>query len=98
MYAQRSSLTRSHKVWLVWLCLLVFTALCTAEPAHFHDAPGSEQHCSLCIAAHSLAPPAQVISPAVVPMHCIGVLLVGRTFIPEFETVRSTYIRPPPTV
>jgi|SRR5579872_1483449 len=96
MYGKSSSLSRGHKVWLVWLCLLVFTTVCTAEPAHFHDTTGSEQHCSLCIAAHSVAPPAQVISPVAAPMSCVGVLLLGRTVLPEFETIGSTYIRPPP--
>lgn len=99
MYGQRSSLTRGSKVWLIWLCLVVFATTCVAESAHFHPNSGpSEQHCSLCIAAHSVARPVQAAIPIAAPSLCVGVLIIGTALVPDSRSTLSIYIRPPPSV
>src|SRR5689334_10967788 len=100
MSNQRNNpMTRGQRVWLVWLCVVLFASACIAEPAHFHPASGpSRQHCSLCIASHSVARPAPLVSAVATPAHCLGVLVSCGAAIPDFETVLSLYIRPPPAL
>jgi hypothetical protein len=92
-----NKLNRMSRAWLVWLCLVLFTTACVAESAHFHPKsdPG-EQHCSLCIAAHSVARPSNAFSPVAAPTRCIGVLFVGGSVSLENHAVLGLYIRPPP--
>lgn len=88
---------RSRKTWLVWFCLVLFTSACIAESTHFH--PGSdyaEQHCSLCLAAHSVACPAPTVNPVVSPTQCVALIRIGRPSIPGSRPILSIYIRPPP--
>src|SRR5581483_7152411 len=92
-----SSLFRRRKALLVWISFIFFTSLCFAESTHRHLKSGpSEQHCSLCITAHSVARPAQVVSTSSAPTRCIAVLSVAGQPAPEFESILSLYIRPPP--
>ena len=97
-----SNQTRSvsaRMLWLVPLCLALFVMAGFEEAAHFHaDAlkGPDEQHCSLCIAAHSIARPAQVASPVPTPLRCVGVLSVGTPVVPDSQTIFSLSIRPPP--
>src|ERR1700745_3633404 len=90
---------RGQRAWLVWLCVLLFATSFIGEPAPFHSPSGpSRQHCSLCIASHSVARPAPFVSTLAAPALCLGVLVSSGTTIPEFETVLSLYIRPPPSL
>jgi hypothetical protein len=83
--------------WLVWLCLVLFATACVAESAHFHpQSDAGEQHCSLCIAAHSVARPSTAIGPVAAPTQCLGVLFVGEPVSLEDYSVLGLYIRPPP--
>lgn len=90
-------LYRTSKRWLVWLCLVLFTTACVAESAHFHPKsdPG-EQHCSLCIAAHSVARPSNAITPVAAPTRFLGVLVVSGPFSLDDYAILGLYIRPPP--
>ncbi|PYY14847.1 MAG: hypothetical protein DMG60_19190 [Acidobacteria bacterium] len=86
------------RAWLVWLCVILFATACIAEPAHSHSSSGpSRQHCSLCIASHSVARPAPFVSTIAAPAHCLGILISSGTVLPDFQTVLSLYIRPPPS-
>jgi len=92
---QISWLTRQ----LTYVCVLLFAIAGIAETAHFHSDLGkssSEQHCSLCIAAHSVARPAQATIPVAALSLCVGVLVVGTTLVPDSRSALSLYIRPPP--
>jgi hypothetical protein len=96
MYALNSPMD-SRRTWLVWLCLVLFTSASIAESAHFHpDSAAAEQHCSLCIAAHSVARPAPAVNPVAAPTQCISLLIVSRPSIPDPSPLLSAYIRPPP--
>ena len=87
------------RAWLVWLCIIVFAAACIAEPAHFHSTSApSRQHCSLCIASHSVARPAPFVSTIAAPAHCLGLLAAAGVALPDFQAVLALYIRPPPSV
>jgi len=93
----KKSLTRTPRAWLVWLCLVLFTFSCFAESVHCH--PNSDrtgQHCSICIAAHSVARPAQITSPVATPVRCFDAVFVGGLLLPESRSVLSFHIRPPP--
>jgi hypothetical protein len=85
--------------WLASLCLLLFVVAGIAEAAHFHPDAGKgpdEQHCSLCIAAHSIARPAQIAGPVPSPTRCVGVLTVSTPVVPDSRSILSLSIRPPP--
>jgi hypothetical protein len=85
------------KAWLVWFCIIVFAGASLAESAHYYSSFGpSEQHCSICIAAHSVARPAPAVSSTPTPTQCIGLLCVDVPTLPDYESVISLYIRPPP--
>jgi len=95
-----------HKRQISWLmrqfayvCVLLFAIAGIAETAHFHSDLGkasNEQHCSLCIAAHSVARPAQAATVVAAPSLCVGVLIIGTTLVPDSRSTLSLYIRPPP--
>lgn len=88
-----------QRAWLVCFCVILFAAACVAEPAHFHPTSGaSGQHCSLCIASHSVARPTPLVSAVAMPRLCIGVLALPGTDLLDFQAVRSLYIRPPPSL
>jgi len=85
--------------WFAFLCLLLFAVAGIEEAAHFHLDAGKgpdEQHCSLCIAAHSLARPAQAFTTIAAPTRWIAVLVIGGPSIPESNSILSHRIRPPP--
>jgi hypothetical protein len=87
----------SRKTWLVWLCLVLFTSASIAESTHFH--PGSnyaDQHCSLCLASHSVARPAPAVNPVASPTQCVALIIVGGPLIPATTSILPIYIRPPP--
>src|SRR5215469_6374052 len=93
------SVVRGRRAWLVWLCVIAFATACIAEPAHFHSTSGpSRQHCSLCIASHSVARPAPIVSTVTAPARCLGVLAAAGTALPDFQAVLAFYIRPPPSL
>jgi hypothetical protein len=88
---------RGRKSWLVWLCLVWFTSACVAESSHFHpDSAAAEQHCSLCIASHSVARPAPAVNPVVAPTRFVALLAVSGPSTPDSSPLLSAYIRPPP--
>src|SRR5690349_15630967 len=94
-----SSVMRGQRALLVWLCLILFASACVAEPTHFHSTSGpSRQHCSLCIASHSVAKPAPFVRTVGRPVHCLGVLASSGAGLPDFQAVLSLYIRPPPSL
>jgi hypothetical protein len=98
MSLSSSVVTRGRKSWLVWLCLVLFTGACVAESIHFHpDTASADQHCSLCIAAHSVARPAPALNLIVSPTQCVALLIVSGPSIPDPSPLLSAYIRPPPT-
>ena len=85
--------------YLAYVCVLSFAIAGIAETAHFHSDLGkasNEQHCSLCIAAHSVARPAQAAAAVAAPSLCVGVLVIGTTLVPDSRSTLSLYIRPPP--
>jgi hypothetical protein len=87
--------------WVAWACLLLFTVAGVEEASHFHSDlanSSNEQHCSLCIAAHSVARPAQVVNVVSTPTRCLDVLLLCGPLQPDSRAVLSDYIRPPPVV
>src|SRR5262249_31347641 len=95
----RKRLMMRGRVWLVWLCIILFAAVCLAEPAHFHSTSGpSRQHCTLCIAFHSVARAAAFTCTFAAPALCVGILNLSGTSLPEFQSVLSLYIRPPPSI
>ena len=84
---------------LAYVCVLMFAIAGIAETAHFHSDLGkssNEQHCSLCIASHSVARPAQAAIPVAAPCLCVGILIIGATLVPDSRSTLSLYIRPPP--
>ena len=89
-----------HIRYLAYVCLILFAIAGFAETAHFHTdvrkAP-NEQHCSLCIAGHSVARPTLAASLAVAPSLCVSILVIDGTLIPVSRWTLSLYIRPPPT-
>jgi hypothetical protein len=92
-----NSFTHRLRVFFVWLCLVLFTASGFVESAHFHrSASSSEQHCSLCIASHSVARPAHIANLVNAPSFCVAVLLFGRPLLPDLQSTLTLYIRPPP--
>lgn len=94
-----SLLKRSRRAFLVWTCLALFTGVCVAENTHLHPKSGrSEQNCLLCIAAHSVARPAQIVTVAAAPARCVAVLTIGAQSAGNCESILSLYIRPPPAV
>lgn len=94
-----SLLKRSRRTFLVWICVVLFTGVCIAENTHFHPTSGrSEQNCLLCIAAHSVARPAQIVSAAAAPVRCVAVLTIGGQSAGNYESILALYIRPPPAV
>lgn len=93
--ANRSMALR--KAWLTFFCVLVFAITSAAETAHYHLTSGrSERQCSICIAAHAVARPAQTGSPVSLPARCVGVLLIAAPALPESESILALCIRPPP--
>src|SRR5689334_16730616 len=97
MNSRGSSVVRGQRAWLVWLSVIVFATACIAEPAHFHSTSApSRQHCSLCIASHSVARPAPFINTIAALAQCVGVLAATAATIPDFQAVVALYIRPPP--
>jgi len=97
--SEASSVMRGPRALLVWLCLTLFVAVGIAEPAHFHSTAGSSrQHCSLCIASHSVARPAPFVRTVVAPALCVALLAVSGAILPDFQAVLSFYIRPPPSL
>src|SRR5579864_4164388 len=86
-----------HKPWLVWLCVAILTTAGIAESAHFHaDLSSADQHCSICVVAHSVATPARVAIPITTPQRCLAILVVGGPAIPDSRPLLSASIRPPP--
>ena len=99
MSLSSSVVMRGRKSWLVWLCLVLFTSACVAESTHFHpESAAAEQHCSLCIAAHSVARPAPAVNLVVGPTQCVALLVVNAPSIPDSTSILPSYIRPPPQV
>jgi hypothetical protein len=89
----------TSRVWGVWISVILFTSLCFAENTHSHLKSGpSEQHCSLCIAAHSVARPAQIVSASAAPARCVAVVSFSGQSAPELDSIHAIYIRPPPAV
>src|SRR5215472_19153246 len=92
------SVVRGRRAWLVWLCVIAFATACIAEPAHFHTTSGpARQHCSLCIASHSVARPAPFITTIAALTQCLGVLAPAGAERPDSQAVLALYIRPPPS-
>jgi len=87
------------RAWIVCLCIIVFASACIAEPAHFHSTSGpSRQNCLLCIASHSVARPAALVTSVALPARCVGILVLLGAALPDFQPVLSLYIRPPPSL
>lgn len=91
----RKRFARLIRIGLVWLGIVLFASAYIAEPSHFHAGPGT-QNCSLCIAAHSVARPVNLISPIASPARCLALLVVARSLLPDEQIVVRLYIRPPP--
>ena len=90
-------MVRGQRAWLVWLCVIVFATACLAEPAHFHSTSApSRQHCSLCIASHSVARPAPFVNTIAALAECVGVMSATVAAVPDSQAVLALYIRPPP--
>jgi hypothetical protein len=92
----RNSSTGSRAFAAV-LCLFLLLFLAFAEVAHTHASVAEAEHCPICIAFHSVAPPAQA-SPV------ISLVVLGRQQLePETRAISrfwhpALFIRPPPSV
>ena len=96
IHARRCSWLRS---WIASACLILFVAVGIAEATHLHSGSGKgtdEQHCSLCITAHSVARPAQITTVLAAPTQCLGFLVVAGSVLLDSQSVLSFHIRPPP--
>jgi hypothetical protein len=90
-------LDRLGRIGLVWLCTVLIAVVSLIETTHFHSSSGSaKQRCSICIAAHSVARPAQPIRAITAPPLCLGLLFAKGPTVPDYQSVLSLYIRPPP--
>ncbi|MBV9072357.1 MAG: hypothetical protein JOZ10_01900 [Acidobacteria bacterium] len=88
---------RRSRTWLIWLCLVAFMGACVAESAHYHrNATSVDIHCSLCLAAHSIARPAAAVNPVSLPTRCVSLLTPNRLPTPDSNSILSSHIRPPP--
>ena len=97
MSPSSSLLTRSRKSWLVCLCLVLFTTACVAESIHFHpESAYADQHCALCLAAHSVPCPAPVVNLIAAPTQCVALLTISGPTVPDCSSILPIYIRPPP--
>jgi len=81
--------------WAVVLAVLVFAVFATAEVVHIHPGKAPESHCSLCLAAHSAAAPAQVSAAPVLAL----IFAPAESSEPQLQSrlfVSPASIRPPP--
>jgi|SRR5689334_23414048 len=98
---QRKSRLGVHTIrsLVLWTWIVFFATVSVAETTHHHaPATSSEQHCAICIAAHSTARPVQVGNVMAAPTRCVGFLFVAAPVLFEYETVLALYIRPPPVL
>jgi len=88
---------RAIRSFVLWMWIVVFATVFVAETTHHHARAGrSEQHCSICIAAHSIARPVLASRAIAAPTRCIGFLSAATPLFSEHVSVLSLYIRPPP--
>jgi hypothetical protein len=81
--------------WALVLAVLVFAVFATTEVVHIHPSAAPESHCSLCLAAHSAAAPAQVSAAPVLAL----VFALTESSEPQLQSrlfVSFASIRPPP--
>jgi hypothetical protein len=78
------------------VCLVLFALLAVAQVMHVHASAGDADHCTLCVAMHSVAP--IVIMLITVPLARIEVLrpglFEGRAITRYWHP--TLFIRPPP--
>jgi len=90
---------RAIRSFVLWTWVLVFAAVSVAETTHHHArAARSEQHCSICIAAHSIARPVPTSTAIAAPTRCVGFLSAPALLLSEHDLVLTLYIRPPPAI
>jgi hypothetical protein len=83
--------------FVVVLAVLLFAVFATTEVVHIHPGKAPESHCSLCLAAHSAAAPAQVSAAPVLAL----VFAPAESAEPQLQSrlfVSPASIRPPPPV
>ena len=90
---------RAIRSFVLWTWIVAFATLSVAETTHHHARTArSEQHCSICIAAHSIARPVPTSNAIAAPTRCVGFLSAPAPLFSEHELMRTLYIRPPPAV
>jgi hypothetical protein len=90
---------RVIRSFVLWTWVFVFATVSIAETTHHHARTGrSEQHCSICIAAHSMARPVHTSNIIAAPTRCVGFLSAAAPLVSEHDLLLDLYIRPPPVL
>jgi hypothetical protein len=84
--------------WAALCAVLVLVVFATTLEVHAHAVAGAgsnDSHCSLCIASHSVAAPAQLTVATVTFAYC-EVFAAAEPQLHSRLLVTSSFIRPPP--
>ena len=90
--------------WAAVCCILLFAALTFVQVAHIHpstadhgNADSPDRGCSLCLALHCVAAPAEISAAPVFEFASISEIVSDPQLVSHLY-VTANFIRPPPTI